>query len=170
MQPEDARQVAEWVKQGGLLVLLDNDPATADIEHLDLIADQLGIHFNTVLSHHVIGDDYPAGQIKVSGGGPIFHEPHTLYMKDTCTITVKTPAKAMLEDKDDIVIAAAKYGNGTVVAVVEPWLYNEYTDPHKNPPVQENYAAGQEFVRWLLDQSPSSRRPAGPKNEWAEKE
>jgi unsaturated rhamnogalacturonyl hydrolase len=157
VQPEDAKQVAQWVKQGGVLVLLENDPANADIDHLDLIADRFGIHFNSVLSHHVIGDDYPAGQITVRGGGPIFHQPHTLYMKDTCTISVKPPAKALLKDKGDIMIASVKYGQGTVVAVVDPWLYNEYTDPHKNPPVQDNYAAGKEFVRWLIEQSPSSK-------------
>jgi unsaturated rhamnogalacturonyl hydrolase len=157
VQPEDADQVAEWVKNGGVLVLMENDPANADVEHLDLIADRFGIHFNSVLSHHVVGDDYPSGQIKVNGGGPIFHDPHTLYMKDTCTISVKAPAEGLLEDRGDTMIAAARYGKGTVVAVADPWLYNEYTDPHKNPPVQDNYGAGKEFVRWLLAQSPSSK-------------
>ena len=155
VQPEDAAQIAEWVKQGGVLVLMDNDPANADIEHLDLIADRFGIHFNSALSHHVVGNDYPAGQIEVRGGGPIFHEPHTLYMKDTCTISVKAPAEALLKDRGDIMIAYAKYGRGTVVAVADPWLYNEYTDPRKNPPMQDNFAAGKEFVRWLLEQSTS---------------
>ena len=156
VQPKDAEQVAEWVKQGGVLILMDNDPANADIDHLDLIADRFGIHFNNVLSHHVVEDDLPAGQMHVSGGGPLFHDPHTLYMKDTCTISLKPPAEALLEDKGDIMIATAKYGRGTVVAVVDPWLYNEYTDPHKTRPAQDNYAAGEEFVRWLLKQSPAS--------------
>ena len=155
VKPEDAQQVAEWVKQGGVLVLMDNDPANADIDHLDLIADRFGIHFNPVLSHHVVGNDFAAGQMHVTGEGPIFHDPHTIYMKDTCTISVKAPARPLLEDRGDIMIATAKYGKGTVVAVVDPWLYNEYTDPHKNPPVQDNYAAGKEFVRWLLEQAPS---------------
>jgi unsaturated rhamnogalacturonyl hydrolase len=156
VQPESAEQVAEWVKQGGVLILMDNDPANADIEHLDLIADRFGIHFNNVLSHHVVGDDFPAGQIHVAGGGPLFHDPHTLYMKDTCTISLKPPATPLLEDRGDIMIATAKYGKGTVVAVVDPWLYNEYTDVHKNPPLQDNYAAGEEFVRWLIQQSPAT--------------
>jgi len=160
VQPEDAKQVAEWVKQGGVLVLMDNDPANADIEHLDLIAGRFGIHFNNVLSHHVVGNDYPAGQIHVSGGGPLFHDPHTLYMKDTCTISVKSPARPLLEDKGDIMIATARYGKGTVVAVVDPWLYNEYTNPRKNPPLQDNYAAGEEFVRWLIQQSPATSSPS----------
>jgi unsaturated rhamnogalacturonyl hydrolase len=152
VQPEDAEQVAEWVKQGGILLLMENDPPNADIEHLDLIADRFGIHFNSVLSHHVIGDDFPAGRIEVPGGGAIFHDPHTLYMKDTCTISVKAPATALLEDRGDIVMAAAKYGKGMVFAVTDPWLYNEYTDGRKRPPEQDNYQAGKELVRWLLEQ------------------
>jgi unsaturated rhamnogalacturonyl hydrolase len=152
VQPTDAEQVVAWVKQGGVLVLLENDPANADIEHINLIADRFGIHFNDVLSHHVIGDDFAAGQIKVDGGGPVFHDPHTLYMKDTCTLSIKDPARPLLKDKGDIMMATAKYGKGTVVAVVDPWLYNEYTDGHKKQPVQDNYAAGKEFVHWLLTQ------------------
>jgi unsaturated rhamnogalacturonyl hydrolase len=50
-------------------------------------------------------------------------------------------------------MATANYGKGTVVAVVDPWLYNEYTDGRKRPPVQDNFAAGKEFVRWLLTQT-----------------
>jgi unsaturated rhamnogalacturonyl hydrolase len=154
VQPEDANQVAEWVKQGGILILMENDPANADIDHLDLIADRFGIHFNDVLSHHVVGNDFPAGYISVSGGGPLYHDPHTLYMKDTCTISVKSPATSLLEDKGDIMMATAKYGKGTVFAVVDPWLYNEYTNGRKRPPEQDNFAAGKELVRWLLEQGP----------------
>ncbi len=152
VQPEDAEQVAQWVKQGGVLIMLENDPANADIDHLDLIADHFGIHFNDALSHHVIGNDFAAGRIDVSGGGPIFHDPHTFYMKDTCTISVKAPATAMLTDKGDIMMATARYGRGLVFAVVDPWLYNEYTDGRKKPPVQDNYAGGKELVLWLLKQ------------------
>src|SRR5580698_8578052 len=99
LQPEDARQVAEWVKQGGILVLMANDPANGEIEHLDLLADLFGIHFNPVLSHHVVGDNHEAGRIPVAGNGPVFQHNHTLFMKDTCTISVKGPAAPLLEDK-----------------------------------------------------------------------
>ncbi len=153
MQPRDADQVAEWVKQGGVLVLMENDPANADIAHLDLLADRFGIHFDDVLKHHVIGDQFAPGYIPVSGGGPIFQHSHMLYMKDTCAISLKYPAKALLEDKTGIVMATAKYGKGTVVAIVDPWLYNEYTE-HRNPAPQDNYEAGKEFVSWLLKQAP----------------
>jgi unsaturated rhamnogalacturonyl hydrolase len=75
-------------------------------------------------------------------------------MKDTCAVSLKAPARALLEDKAGIVMATAKYGKGTVVAVVDPRLYNEYTDPRKLLPRQDNYAAGEEFVSWLLKQVP----------------
>jgi unsaturated rhamnogalacturonyl hydrolase len=150
VQAKDADEVEKWVEQGGVLILMENDPPSADIEHLNLIADRFGIHFNNVLSHHVIGNDFAAGQIAVDGGGPIFHSPHTLYMKDTCTLSLKAPATPLLEDKGDIVMAAAKYGKGSVFAVVDPWLYNEYTDGRKKQPEQDNYSAGKELVRWLF--------------------
>jgi unsaturated rhamnogalacturonyl hydrolase len=159
VQPGDADQVARWVKQGGMLILMENDPANADVEHLDLIADRFGIHFNNVLSHHVVGDDFAAGQIAVDAAGPVFHHPHALYMKDTCTISLKSPAETLLEDKGDIVMASARYGKGFVFGVVDPWLYNEYTDGRKKLPVQDNYAAGKEMVLWLLKQQALSNRP-----------
>jgi unsaturated rhamnogalacturonyl hydrolase len=158
VQPQDADEVVEWVKQGGVLVLMENDPANADITHLDLIADRFGIHFEGVLKHHVIGDQIAPGYIPVSGGGAPFQHSHTLYMKDTCAMSLKFPAKALLEDKAGIVMATAKYGKGTVFAVVDPWLYNEYTDHRKVIPRQDNYEAGKEFVSWLLKQAPSKDR------------
>jgi unsaturated rhamnogalacturonyl hydrolase len=151
-RPEDGEQIAAWVKSGGILVMLENDPPNADIEHFNNISDRFGIHFNTVLSHHVVGDDFAAGQIPVQPDGALFHHAHTLYMKDTCTITVSGQARALLTDRGTIVMATAKYGRGTVLAVVDPWLYNEYTDGRRRPPVHDNFAAGREVVRWLIEQ------------------
>jgi unsaturated rhamnogalacturonyl hydrolase len=162
VQPQDAEQVAEWVKQGGVLVLMENDPANADITHLNLIADRFGIHFDDVLTHHIIGEQFAPGYIPVKGGDAVFHDSHMLYMKDTCSISLKTPAQILLEDKDGIVMATTKYGKGTVFAVVDPWLYNEYTDHRKILPQEDNYAAGKEFVNWLLKQIPRDNHPVQP--------
>jgi unsaturated rhamnogalacturonyl hydrolase len=158
VQPQDAEQVAQWVKQGGVLLLMENDPGTADIDHMNLVADHFGIHFNSSLSHHVVGDQIASGTIPVSGGGPLFHDAHTLYMKDTCTISVKAPAALLLQDKGDILMATAKYGKGTVFAVVDPWVYNEYTGGRRLPAQYDNFAGGKELVRWLLQQVPRNAR------------
>jgi unsaturated rhamnogalacturonyl hydrolase len=162
LQPEDARQVAQWVKLGGVLVLMANDPANGDIEHLDQLADLFGIHFNPVLSHHVIGDNHEMGRIPVAGNGPLFHHPHTFFMKDTCTISLKAPAVSLLQDRGDILMATAKHGKGTVFAVADPWVYNEYTDGRNLPSEYDNLAGAVELVNWLVQQIPAATRsPVG---------
>ena len=152
--PEDAAQIAQWVKAGGVLAILENDPANADLDHFNAISEKFGIHFNSLLRKHVIGHDWEQGKIVVDGNGPIFHYPHTLYVKDVCTISVKAPAVAVLNEGGDTFMATAKYGKGTVYAFVDPWLYNEYTDGRKLPATYDNYAGGEELVRWLLQQVP----------------
>ncbi len=154
MTEPDAGQVAEWVRRGGVLVMMENDPANADIGHFDLLADRFGIHFNNVLSHHVIGDTFPMGRIEAPGGGELFQRPRILYMKDTCTIALSGSARPLLIDKGDVMMAAAKYGRGTVFAVVDPWLYNEYTDGRKLPPEYDNFGGAQDLLNWLVRQLP----------------
>jgi unsaturated rhamnogalacturonyl hydrolase len=158
VRPEDAAQIAEWVKDGGVLVIMENDPGNADLEHLNLLAERFGIHYNNVLRNQVAGNKFEMGKVAIEGNGPIFHDPHTAYMKEICTISVKSPATALLRDHGDILMAVAKYGKGTVFATVDPWLYNEYTDGRKLPAEYDNYAAGKELVRWILAQIP--RGPA----------
>jgi hypothetical protein len=41
---------------------------------------------------------------------------------------------------------------GNRFAAVDPWLYNEYADGRKLPAEYDNYAAGTELVRWILEQ------------------
>ena len=160
MTTQDADQIAAWVHDGGVLILMENDPPNADIEHLNLLADRFGIHFDNVLHHHIIGEQVEDGRIPVAASGPLFHHAHTLYMKDTCAISLRRPAGPLLRDRGDIVMATARYGRGAVFAAVDPWLYNEYTDGRKDSRTYgqfDNFAGGQELVRWLLDQVPAQR-------------
>lgn len=154
---QDAEQIAEWVNAGGVLVIMENDTSFADLNHFNVVAEKFGIHFNSVLRKHVSGTQWEMGKISLDGSGPIFHHPHTLYMKDVCTITAMSPAKPVLKEGNDIFMATAKYGRGTVFAMVDPWLYNEYTDGRKLPAEYDNFAAGKEFVRWVLEQVPRAK-------------
>src|SRR5579872_6210138 len=155
MTPAEAEQIASWVKDGGVLIMMENDPPNADISHLNMLADRFGLHFDDVLHHHILGEQVEDGRIPVDGKGPLFHRPHTLYMKDTCAISLREPAIALLRDRGDVVMASAHYGRGTVFAAVDPWLYNEYTDGRKKPEIYkqfDNFAGGRELVQWLLQQ------------------
>jgi unsaturated rhamnogalacturonyl hydrolase len=150
----DGEQIAKWVKAGGVLAIMENDTSFADLDHFNSITEKFGMHFNSVLRKHVIGTNWEQGKVVLDGSGPIFHHPHTIYVKDVCTISVKPPAVPVLKEGDDIFMATAKYGKGTVYAFVDPWLYNEYTDGRKLPAMYDNYAGGVELVRWLLQQVP----------------
>ncbi|HZL53183.1 MAG TPA: glycoside hydrolase family 88 protein [Terracidiphilus sp.] len=151
---EDGEQIAKWVKAGGVLAIMENDTTFADLDHFNAIAEKFGMHFNSVLRKHVIGTNWEQGRVELDGTGPIFHHPHTIYVKDVCTISVKAPAVSVQKEGDDIFMATAKYGKGTVYAFVDPWLYNEYTDGRKLPAMYDNYTGGVELVRWLLEQVP----------------
>ena len=64
------------------------------------------------------------------------------------------PAASLLEDRGDILMASAKYGKGTVFAVADPWIYNEYTDGQNLPPEYDNLGGAVELVNWLVKQVP----------------
>jgi len=151
---EDAAQIADWVKFGGVLMIMENDTSYADLDHFNVISEKFGIHFNSVLRKHVVGANWEQGRIVIDGKSPIFHHTHTIFVKDVCTISVTSPAHAVLTEGDDIFMATAKFGEGTVYAMVDPWLYNEYTDSRKIPAAYDNFAAGNELVRWVLEQVP----------------
>ena len=92
MNEQDAAEIAAWVHEGGVLILMENDPPNADITHLNLLSDRFGLHFDDVLKHHIIGEQVEDGRISVEAGGPLFQQAHTLYMKDTCVISVRGAA------------------------------------------------------------------------------
>ena len=149
MNEQDAEQVAAWVKQGGILILMENDAPNADISHLDVLADKFGLHFNNIVTHHVEGRNYEMGRMDVEANPP-FTKPHRIFWKDTCSIQVSGNAKPLLQWKGETMIAMAAYGKGKVVALTDPWLYNEYTDGRIIPAEYDNFAAGLEYVRWLV--------------------
>jgi unsaturated rhamnogalacturonyl hydrolase len=147
---EDAKAVVDWVRKGGVLMLMANDSPNTDLAGLNRIAALLGMNFAEGTTHHVIGNNIAAGTIVAAADGEVFHSPHTLYMKDTTEITVPAFGHPVVTDKEGVAIATVPFGKGMVLAVIDPWIYNEYTDGRRLPAKYDNFAAAQEVVRWLL--------------------
>jgi unsaturated rhamnogalacturonyl hydrolase len=148
--------IEAWVKAGGVLVLLQNDVEHSEFEHFNTMSERFGVHFNPVIRNKQIGDSYENTIVPIPAGtGGIFHDSHKAVEKEICTIAVSGPAKAVLTDKGDVVMAVAHVGKGWVYANADPWLYNEYTDGRKLPLGEDNFAAGQELVRWLVGKIPA---------------
>ena len=155
VQPNDAEEVYNWVKAGGVLVLLHNDKGNAEFEHFNTLTEKFGIHYNEDSYNRVTGTQYEMGKIEIPAGNPILPNVKKIYQKEISSINVKSPAVAMLKKDDLIIFAVAKVGKGTVFATGDPWLYNEYTDNRKLPLEYENFKAANDLVSWLIKQIPA---------------
>ena len=154
MDEPSAAAIEAWVKAGGVLVLMENDSEHADQAHFDLLSDRFGIHFNPVTRNRELPDDYANTIVPIPAGtGGIFRRAHKALMKETCTITVSGAAKAILDDKNDTMMAVSRVGRGVVYANVDPWIYNEYTDGRKAPLGEDNFAGALDLTRWLVGEA-----------------
>ena len=152
IQPDDVKVISEWVKQGGALLLLGNDSVNAEFRHFNQLAAVFGIQFNWNSYNRVTGSNFPMGAINIDASNPIFKSTKKIYIKELSTLNIGSPAKAVLTKEGNIIMAVAKYGKGTVFALGDPWLYNEYTNGIKLPKEFENYKAAEELVQWLIKQ------------------
>ena len=150
---KDINEIVAWVKSGGVLLMLANDSANVELPHFNNLAARFGMHFNDDLQNHVINDaHFSDGEINTTGNA-IFKTAHQVFMKDVCSIGIKGPAKAALKNSNGaVIIATAKFGKGTVMAVGDPWLYNEYTNG-RLPAGYENDKAVNDIAAWLIKQA-----------------
>jgi unsaturated rhamnogalacturonyl hydrolase len=142
--------VASWVHRGGVLVLLGNDKGNADLQGLSVLSSRFGIRFNEDSRNRVVGKDYQTGTFEQLPGHPLFRGVRKVYLKEISTLAVKSPAKPLLTEGNDIIMASARYGKGLVFAVGDPWLYNEYIDGRKLPDGYDNALAAKNLFQWLL--------------------
>jgi unsaturated rhamnogalacturonyl hydrolase len=153
VQPEHVAAISQWVKNGGVLLLMANDQNNAELDKFNTLAKAFGIQFKKELKNTVTGNQYDMGKIMVPASHPIFKNGRQLYLKEISTLDLQAPAKSVLDHKGDVVMATAKLGKGTVFAVGDPWLYNEYTDGRKLPADYQNFEVGNDLIAWLLQQA-----------------
>jgi unsaturated rhamnogalacturonyl hydrolase len=144
------KNIVKWVKEGGILMLLGNDKGNAEFKHLNMLAENFGIHFNENSINDVVNDNFDQGKFINLPDEPIFKGVKEIYMKEISTLKLHTPAKSLLTDSGNVIIAYSKFGKGGVFAVGDPWFYNEYIDNHKLPKRFQNYKATDNLFKWLL--------------------
>jgi unsaturated rhamnogalacturonyl hydrolase len=150
----DIKSIVEWVKKGGILLMLANDSANVELPHFNNLAEQFGMHFNNDLVNHVIDDNHLDDGAINTMSNPIFKTARQIFMKDVCSISIKIPARSFLRNKQGyVVIAFEKFGKGSVLTVGDPWLYNEYLNG-RLPKIFENDKAATDIVKWLIAQIP----------------
>ena len=158
IEPQHIKAITDWVKAGGVLVLMGNDKGNAEFDHFNQLAKQFGIQFNQDSKNRVEGTNFAMGSVMVNAGNPIFKTAKQLYLKEISTLSLAPPARPLMQHKGDVIMAVSRLGKGTVFAVGDPWLYNEYVDGRKLPSEFENFKAARDLSWWLLQQVPPRRK------------
>jgi unsaturated rhamnogalacturonyl hydrolase len=146
----DIKAITEWVKAGGTLLLMANDSNNCELRNFNKLAGAFGITFTDKSINMVKNDTYVQGEVMPGNGNIIFRTTTKMFLKELSVLDIKSPATANTVKDGDIIIATAKLGKGKVLAVGDPWLYNEYVDGRKLPAEYENYKAAEDLVKWLL--------------------
>jgi unsaturated rhamnogalacturonyl hydrolase len=149
----DVAVIREWVGNGGVLLLMGNDSANCDLEHFNLLSSAFGIRFTNKSINLVKNDEFVVGEVKLTKSTFSGAE-RTAYLKDISVLEINPPAMATALKDKEVVIAGAKYGKGWVIAIGDPWVYNEYIDGRKVLPSSiTNYGAARDLAKYLLMKS-----------------
>jgi unsaturated rhamnogalacturonyl hydrolase len=157
IQPEQAKAIAEWVKGGGVLLLMGNDAGNAEFKHFNTLTTLFGTRLNEDNFNMVKNDQFEQGAVKVAANNPVFKKAKNLYIKELATLQVTKPSVTVLAKEGKNVATIARYGKGSVFIIGDPWLYNEYIDGRKLPAEYDNYTAAVDLVNWLLKQTPTTK-------------
>ena len=147
--------IINWVKNGGVLLLLGNDSANCDLVHLNSLSKTFGITFTDRKVKAVVNDDFQMGKISISDN--LVFSSRDIFLKDVSPLETRELTGGILWDDKDLIMAVVSYGKGMVFAVGDPWLYNEYIDHRRLPESFDNYGAAKDLVTYLLS------LPAQPK-------
>jgi len=148
--PKDIKAISAWVKNGGVLLILANDKPNCEFTHLNQLGKEFGLHFNPVTLNPVTNREWNMAAETNLPDHPLFKGVNKIYMKEVCSLGLSGAAKAVLTDNGQVYIAETSFGKGYVLAVGDPWLYNEYIDHAMLPADFENLKAANNLTELLL--------------------
>ena len=151
VEADDIQFLKKWVNKGGVLLLLANDGPNCEFTHFNQLAQEFGFRFSPKTLNPVINRQWEQAAETNLPNHPLFKGVSKIYMKEVGPITLSKNARPVLKDGNDVFIAETRYGKGYVLAVGDPWLYNEYIDHWLLPESFENLKAANNLVDLLLD-------------------
>ncbi|WP_461789973.1 DUF4350 domain-containing protein [Pedobacter sp.] len=154
MNDKDATAIAQWVKNGGVLLLMTNDKENADLTHFNVLPSKFGFTFNMDLILFVKDDAHFDDGGLSTKGNPVFKSASHIFIKNACSINIidKNVQPVLKTNDGKVAMVSVKYGKGMVLAVGDPWLYNEYTNG-RLPVKFENDKAADDIAAWLLSKA-----------------
>ena len=150
MSADDVKAISNWVKAGGVLLLMHNDSGNAEFKNFNLLTAAFGMKFNEDSWNKVPTNNYEDGKVDIPSGHPIFKSPKKIFVKEYSSLALKNGAVPVLTKDGHVLAAVTQYGKGMVFAIGDPWIYNEYVDGRKIPAEYENYKGAEDLVKWLI--------------------
>jgi unsaturated rhamnogalacturonyl hydrolase len=150
MDEKSIEVLKKWVQKGGTLVLMANDTSNCEITNFNKLASVFGIQFTNKSRNMVKNNFFEQGTVDIPTNHSIFQTAKKLFVKELSVLSVKAPAEATVTQENDIIMATSRFGKGTVFAIGDPWLYNEYVDGKKLPADYDNFKAARDLAKWLL--------------------
>jgi hypothetical protein len=133
--------VAAWVGNGGVLLLLGNDPGNAEFPRMNALARRFGVEFEEKKQVDANGNSKLTLLTAKEGW---FTPGLKFYGVDLAPLRVGQGAEKLLTERDTVMMAAVRHGKGQVIALGDPWLYNEYLY------TQDNRRIADELFRKIL--------------------
>ena len=155
MNAADANVIANWVMEGGVLILLANDSANCDLSHFNILANKFGVQYTNESINMVKGNNYDMGAAFPVTGNGILKTGMKVYVKEVSAMNLSGTAKPVALAGDKVVASLTAYGKGQVLAIGDPWLYNEYVDGRKLPIDFQNFDAAEQIAKWALSKTNS---------------
>lgn len=152
IEVQDVKYLEKWVKKGGILLLMANDGPNCEFTHFNDLAKVFGFQFHPQTLNQVTNRQWEMAAEKNLPDHPLFSGVNKIYMKEVAPISLSGNAKSVLTDNESnsTFIAESQFGNGYVLAIGDPWLYNEYIDHWLLPESFENLKAANNLVDFLL--------------------
>ena len=152
IQANDIKFLKTWVNKGGVLLLMGNDGPNCEFTHFNQLSEVFGFHLQAITLNPVVNREWDMAAETKFTDSPLFSGVKKIYMKEVAPIVLTKDAKPVLKDEktNSVIIAETKYGKGYVLAVGDPWLYNEYIDHAMLPESFENLKAANNLVDLLL--------------------
>lgn len=151
IEPVHVKAIADWVKKGGVLVLMGNDVQNAELDKFNTLAMEFGIQFNKDRKFEVVPpNNYKMGGVDIPSGNQIFRNTKKIFIKEVASLSLSGNARPVVTANGDNIIAVSKHGKGSVFVIGDPWLYNEYVDGRRLPAEFENFNAASDLARWAI--------------------
>jgi unsaturated rhamnogalacturonyl hydrolase len=132
-------------------MILANDGPNCEFTHLNQLSSRFGFTFNHVTLHPVTGKNFEMGASTNLPNHPIFKGVKKIYIKEISSFKTSSPqVKPILTENNQVLMVEVRVGKGLVVALGDPWIYNEYIDHDRLPADFENRKAAENLSDYLI--------------------